>query len=402
MGKLTVHKVKALSRPGKYGDGGNLILVIKETSAKFWVFRYTHDGREHALGLGPVRDVDLAAAREKAADARKLLRAGRDPIAEKGTARVQRIGARTFAEVARDFHASHSREWRNAKHRAQWLTSLENYVFPKIGSLPVAAIDTPAILAALKPIWETKYDTARRVSNRIEKVLDVAKARGLRSGENPARWDGLLEHLLPARAATEKKHLAALPWREMPDFMNRLRYRVAEKPGSLDLDTLALEFLILTAARTNEVRFATWDEIAGDTWIIPAARIKAGKEHRVPLSGRVQELLATLPRDNGPFLFPGATADKVLSHNAMLRVLERLGVSSTVHGFRSSFRDWAGESTSFPNHVIEQALAHSLGRVEKAYRRGDLLDKRRKLMDAWSAYLAAPSAEKVVQIRGRA
>jgi integrase len=396
MGKLTVHKVKALTRPGKFGDGGNLILVIKPTGAKFWVFRYTRDGKEHAIGLGPVRDVDLAAAREKAADARKLLRAGGDPLIEKGTARVKRVGARSFAEVARDFHASHSSEWRNAKHRAQWLSSLENYVFPKIGSLPIAAIDTPAILAALKPIWETKYDTARRVSNRIEKVLDVAKARGLRSGENPARWDGLLEHLLPTRPATDKKHLAALPWREMPDFMTRLR---TQNPETLALDTLALEFLVLTAARTNEVRFATWDEIDGDTWTVPAQRMKAGKQHTVPLSSRAVELLASLPRDGGRFLFPGATADKVLSHNAMLRVLERLDVQSTVHGFRSSFRDWAGESTAFPRDVIEQALAHSIGAVEKAYRRGDLLDKRRELMEAWTNYLVAPSAKNVIPIR---
>jgi integrase len=395
MGRLTIHKVKSLSHPGKYGDGNNLLLVIKQSGAKFWLFRYAREGREHALGLGPVRDVDLHEAREKAADARKLLRAGRDPIAEKRTARVASVGARTFAEVARDFHASHSSEWRNAKHRAQWLSSLENYVFPKIGSAPVAAIDTAAILAVLKPIWETKYATARRVSNRIEKVLDVAKARRLRSGENPARWDGLLEHLLPSRPATEKKHLAALPWREMPNFMIRLR---APSSDTLNIDALALEFLILTVARTNEVRFATWDEIdsAAGVWTVPAGRMKGGKEHRVPLSPRAIELLASLPRDNGNFLFPGATVDTPISHMVMLRVLKRLGVKSTVHGFRSSFRDWAGEATAFPRDLIEQALAHSIGAVEKAYRRGDLLDKRRKLMEAWVGYLSAPSEKNVV------
>jgi integrase len=265
-------------------------------------------------------------------------------------------------------------------------------VFPKFGKWQVAAVDTPAVLEVLKPIAATK--TGKNVRTAIEQVLNSATARGLRTGDNPARWAGHLEHLLPKRTATVKHH-DALPWREMPAFMTRLR----APSDTFNLDALALEFLILTAARTNEVLQATWDEIVGDTWIVPPQRAKTGKEHRVPLSPRALDLLAALPRDGGRLIFPGAREGQPLSHSAMLRVLERLGVQSTVHGLRSSFRDWAGESTAFPRDVIEQALAHSIGAVEKAYRRGDLIDKRRKLMDAWASYLEKPTTAEVVPIR---
>ena len=340
MGKLTVKKVKALNRPGSYGDGNNLVLAIRKSGAKFWLFKYARGGREHSMGLGPVHTVELHEARDAAHAARKLLREARDPIAEKRSARLTSVGARTFEQLARDFHAAHGSRWRNAKYRQQWLRTLENYVFPKIGFLPVGVIDTAAILSALKPIWESRYETARRVRNAIETVLSAAMAQGLRTGENPARWSGHLEHLLPTRAATEKKHHAAMPWREMPDFMSRLR--TSPPAGSLALDALALEFLILTAARTNELRFATWDEIVDDVWIVPKQRMKTGREHRVPLSRRAIEVLAGLPRDGGPYLFPVPTADVPLSHSVMGRQLQRLGAPVTVHGFRSSFRDWAG------------------------------------------------------------
>src|SRR5262249_41229492 len=249
MGKLTVKGVKAETRPGKYGDGAGLLLFIKPNGTKFWLFRYARNGREHALGLGPVRDVGLHEAREAAADARKALRAGRNLIAEKRTAR---IGSQTFESFAREFHKTQGPK-RNLKWYRQWLRELELHAFDKIGALSVAAVDTPAVLSVLTPLWQSKYVTAKRLGNTIERILNAAQVQKLRSGDNPARWDGYLEHLLPKREATAKKHLAALPWREMPDFMVRLR----APSGTLNLDALALELLILTAARTNEVRFAT-------------------------------------------------------------------------------------------------------------------------------------------------
>lgn len=339
------------------------------------------------MGLGPLHVVSLAEARDAAHEARRLLRQGLDPIKQRRSRQQQAAAASTtFRVVAEDFHASQAGKWRSSNHRQGWLFTMRSYVFPQLGELPVATVDTAAVIAVLKPLWSTKYETGRRVRQRIEAVLDRAAAMGLRTGDNPARWSGHLEHLLPARDRTQVPHHHALPWRQIPDLMARLRQR---EPDVLGIDALALEFLILTAARMGEVLYARWDEIEGDTWVIPAARMKGGSEHRVPLSQRAQDILAALPREDCGYLFVGPRRNAPLYKMTLGRLLARLGEATTVHGFRSSFRDWASDNTTFANHIVEMALAHAVNGVEAAYRRGDLLDKRRTMMLAWAAYCGA-------------
>jgi integrase len=348
-------------------------------------------GQAREMGLGPLHIVTLAEAREKAREARRLRHEGIDPIearkAKQAEERLAAATAMTFQECAERYIEAHKPGWKNPKHAKQWPSTLETYVYPVFGSLPVQAIDVGLVMKVLEPIWQTKPETASRVRGRIEAVLDWAKARGYRNGENPAQWRGHLENLLPARSKVRKvEHHPALPYPEMADFIACL----LKQDG---IAARALEFLILTATRTNELIGARWEEfdLTKKVWTIPGERMKAGKEHRVPLSGRALEIIAEMQADrvnDHPFVFPGGRPEKPLSNMAMLKLLGRMGRDDlTAHGFRSSFRDWAAEVTLFPSEVVEMALAHTVGdKVEAAYRRGDLFEKRRELMEAWARY----------------
>ncbi|MDR3408984.1 MAG: integrase arm-type DNA-binding domain-containing protein [Methylovirgula sp.] len=400
---LTAKRIATLTKPGRYGDGHGLYLQITKAGVRSWLFRYRRDGRERAMGLGPSHVVGLAAARERARAARLQLLDGIDPLEAKKAGRAARAlaaaKALTFADAAEQYFAQHERKWRNAKHRAQFLSTLKTYAFPKIGKLPLGEIDTGLILKAIEPIWLTKTETANRVRGRIEAVLDWATVRGYRTGDNPARWRGHLENVLPARAQVQKpKHHAALPYVELPAF-------ICDLAGRQGTAARALEFTIATAARTGETIGATWPEIDFDakTWTVPAGRMKASKEHRVPLSDRALAILKALPREAGnDFIFIGPTKGHGFSNMAMSKLLQRMGRDEiTVHGFRSTFMDWAHEQTAFPKVTIDMALAHVVGdKVEAAYRRGDLFEKRCALMSAWAKYLYAPAPEgEVVPLR---
>ncbi len=402
---LTAIKVRN-AKPGRYGDGKGLYLFVRSADARFWVFRYRHAGRVREMGLGSVADVTLAEAREKAETNYKVVRAGTDPLAErnaraaaaKAEANRATIRAITFAEVADHYIAAHEASWRNAKHRYQWRATLDNYAAPVLGALPVADVDTPSIMRVLEPLWREKAETASRLRGRIESVLNYAAARGWRAGENPARWRGHMDNLLPSRGKVAKvEHHAALPWRDIGAFLATL----AEQDG---VAALALKFTILTAARTGEVIGATWAEVdlEGAMWVVPGQRMKAGRLHRVPLSQGALDVLAEaakLRSDASPDapLFPGAKAGKGLSNMSMMMLLRRMGRSDlSVHGFRSSFRDWAAESTNYPREVAEAALAHTLSnKVEAAYARSDLLEKRSRLMADWAVFCgrAAPAGD---------
>jgi integrase len=327
--------------------------------------------------------VSLAQARDKARDARKMLEAGKNPIEAKRQAAIIEAGKPTFGAVADALIAAKESEWRNEKHRAQWRMTLENYAAP-LRSRPVDEIDTGAVLAVLTPLWQGKPETASRLRGRIEAVLDAAKAQGHRMGENPAAWRGHLSHLLPKRGKLTRGHHAAMAYDGVSAFVARLREREA-------LAAMALEFCILTAARSGEVLGARWSEIdlAAKVWTVPAERMKAAREHRIPLSDGAFVILEKLSKaKTGEFVFPGQRANKPLSSMAMEMVLRRMKQGGvTVHGFRSAFRDWAGNETSFPREIAEAALAHVIGdKAEQAYRRGDALEKRRALMDAWAAH----------------
>jgi len=394
--KLTSRLVAALKEPGRYGDGGGLYLQIGPTGAKSWLLRYMLNRKAREMGLGAVALVPLAEAREKAIEARRLVKAGTDPLdarqAEQARARVESVKAITFTECAAAFIAAHEATWRNPKHRQQWSNTLTTYAGPVFGDLPVAAVDLALVLKALEPIWTEKPETASRLRGRIEQVLDWATVRGYRQGENPARWRGHLDKLLPARSKVATvEHHAALPYAEIAAFLADLRGRDA-------LAARALEFVILTGARTSEALNATWGEIdlAAAMWTIPGERMKAGREHRVPLSPQAVALLADLGkvREVGcDWVFPGTRPKRPLSQMALLMLLRRMGRGDlTAHGFRSTFRDWAVEQTAFPREVAEAALAHVVGdKVEAAYRRGDLFDKRRRLMEAWADYGYQPA-----------
>lgn len=410
-GKLTAVGVKNLKKPGWYGDGRGLWLQVRESGSKSWALRYTLQGRARIMGLGPWPEVTLEQARQKAFDARRLLKNPDDPQdpIEHRRARLRAAhlanGAHTFEAVAKSYIKAHRDSWRNEKHAGQWESTLETYAHPIIGPLPVQQVDTDSVLRVLEPIWKTKTETATRVRQRIENVLDYAAARKLRSGENPARWRGHLDKLLPQPTRLKaKNHHPALPHREIGDFMQALRALQGVAPR-------AFEFAILTVARTGEVVRARWEEFDAErtVWTIPGKRMKAGKEHRIPLTDRAREILKEmkpLDTDGSGYVFPGAKRLEHLSTGAFRAVLQRMERTDiTAHGFRSTFRDWAGEETAFPREVIEHAMAHQLkDKSEAAYQRGDLFKKRRKLMDAWAARCAsaAVGGEKVTSIRREA
>lgn len=377
--RLNALQVKSLSKPGLHADGGSLYLSIGATGTKSWRIVYVRNGKRVELGIGSLATVTLAQARDKAAEARKLLQQGSDP---KEAWSIERPAKnRNFGAIAIEHIEAHEPAWKNAKHRQQWRNTFTTYA-SVLWDRPVDQITVDDILTILKPIWSTKPETASRVRGRIECVLDAAKVRGLRSGENPAAWRGNLALLLPARENGPKRHHPAMPFVNVPEFFGMLQ-------GVSSLSARALELTILTAARTSEVLQARWSEfdLADATWTVPAYRMKAGREHRVPLSSAALKLLDQLSAD-GDYVFPGQTEAKPLSNMAMEMCLRRMGQDQyTVHGFRSSFRDWAGETTNFPREVAEMALAHQVGSaVERAYRRGDSFPKRRELMNAWAKF----------------
>lgn len=392
-GKLTTRRVET-AKPGKYSDGGNLYLIVSHTGSRKWVLRFTWRGRAKEMGLGSASVVPLVDAREKAADALRKVARGLNPIEE----RKRDGGIPTFGEMADEVREALSEGFRNAKHKAQWKSTLETYAGPLRGK-PVDTISTDDVLSVLKPIWTEKAETASRLRGRIEKVLDAAKAKGFRQGENPARWRGHLDHLLPRPSKLTRGHHAAMAYEDVARFVADLRERDA-------VAALALEFCILTAARSGEVLGARWSEIDLDKkiWTVPANRMKAGREHRVPLSSRAVSIIKQLAKlKAGEFVFPGQSPKRPLSNMAMEMVLRRMEIEgATVHGFRSSFRDWAGNVTSFPREIVETALAHVIGdKAEQAYRRSDALEKRRKLMEAWASYCEPRKSGNVVQIGRR-
>jgi integrase len=393
--RLTAKRVDHLHKPGRHPDGDGLYLQITPTGVKSWVLRYERNGRERMFGLGTLRDFSLKEARERARRARQLLADGVDPIDAKRAQRA--VPTLIFRQAVEMYAKLHEQKW--TARRPQFLSSLRQHAFPILGDLPLAVIDTPAVLRVLEPIWTTKTETANRVRQRIEAVLDWATVSGHRpKGDNPARWRGHLDHVLPAPGSIAKvKHHAALPWSEIAAFMVELR-------GREGVPARALEFAILTAARTNEVIGARWSEIdfSRGVWTIPADRMKADKEHRVPLSPPAIELLRHLYTETGnDSVFIGQQRGRGLGDRALAEVLARMGRADvTVHGFRSTFRDWAAEVSHFPNHVVEQALAHAIGNaVERAYRRGDLFEKRRVLMQEWAQFCSRPAAGTVVPLR---
>lgn len=415
-GRLTVKRIDRLKqKPGRYPDGDQLYLCVGNENNQSWKLRYERDGREHWLGLGPLRTVGLKDARERAKAARLVLLDGVDPIekhkADKAAKKAAATKARTFAEVAQQYFDAYAASWTNERHRAQFTSTMAQYVNPVIGGLVVAAVDTAAVLRVLEQavpgdakrglpsgtLWAARPATADRVRNRVEAVLDWASVRGHRSGDNPARWQGFLELTLPARSKTAKAHHAALDYHELPKFMAELR-AVDSIPAR------ALQFAILTAARTGEVLGATWDEIdlPNAVWVIPASRMKARKDHKVLLAPAVVALLGSLPREYDR-VFTGPSRDGGLSGSAMPKVLKRLAPGVTAHGMRSCFADWAHEQTAYAHHAVEISLAHAIGSsTEQAYRRGDMLDKRRELMTAWCAYCESPpvaAGANVVPIR---
>ena len=406
---LTPLEVKN-AKPGRHADGGGLHLLVKESGARSWVYRFMLKGKARDVGLGAAsgpETVSLATARDKAAALRLQVKAGVDPLAERhreaaealASAQAVQVAGITFKAVAEAYVAANEASWRSDKHRQQWRNTLASYVYPVVGELPVAQIGTAHVLQILEPIWQAKPETASRVRGRIETVLDAAKARGYREGENPARWRGHIAQILPARSRLTRRHHRAMPYGSVPAFVGALRARKA-------MAALALEFVILTATRTSELLGATWGEVDLEKalWTIPAARMKAGKEHRVPLSPRAVEILEAGRLLESGWLFPANNGD-MLSTMAMAMLLRRMKLDCTVHGFRSAFRDWAAECTGYAHDLCEMALAHVIGnKSEAAYRRGDMFDKRRRLMSDWAAYCAGRSSvgADVVPIRGEA
>ena len=413
---LTPLQVKN-AKPGRHADGDGLHLLVKQSGASSWVYRFMLEGKARDVGLSRCaeaiellrrsggEELTLAQARDVAAIYRMKVKAGIDPLMERDEAAAQAAAAKqaqqvasvTFRATAEAYIEANEGSWRNAKHRQQWTNTLATYVYPMIGDMAVSDVDTPHLLSVLEPIWKAKPETAARVRGRVEAILDAAKVRGYRSGENPARWRGHLGQILPARTRLSRGHHKAAPYAAVPAILQGLRTREA-------VAALALEFTILTAARTGEVVGATWAEIDLDkaVWTIAANRMKAGREHRVPLSDRAMSILAAVKKLDSPWAFPGVRGGQ-MSGMAMAMLLRRMKSDVTVHGFRSSFRDWAAECTGYPHEVCEMALAHSIGnKVEAAYRRGDLFEKRRRLMVDWAEFCAGELAfgGDVVPLRG--
>ena len=396
--ELSPLEVRRLSQPGRWSVGGvdGLALQVTATGARSWVLRLSLAGKQREMGLGSFPSVTLAGAREKARAYRAQVQTGDDPIARRvaavSAAAAERSLLQTFDKTAEAYIAQHEASWKNAKHAAQWTATLQTYAYPVLGRMQVRDITAAHVIKAIEPIWASKTETATRVRSRIELVLDYATARGLRQGPNPARWRGNLDAALPkASKLTKVEHHAAVPVVEAPDFVHSLR----QQPG---MGARALEFVILTAARSGEVRGVTWTEIdlQSGLWTVPAARMKGGREHRVPLSQAALALLRAMgPREPGDIIFPGLKGR--LSDMSLTAVMRRMKVQATVHGFRSTFRDWVSECTSFPSEVAEMALAHAVGdKVEAAYRRGDLLARRMQLMQEWGRYLGGESRDAAV------
>jgi integrase len=385
------------TKPGLYGDGNNLFLQVSVSKAnrkqinRSWSFRYANvPGRIIEMGLGSLNVIGLKEAREQAREYCALRLRGIDPLQHRNDQRAATVAAGmksiTFEAAAHAYIAAHRNEWRSQEHAAEWPASLRRHVFPTIGSLPVSTIDTALVVKALEKVWQSAPETAARLRGRVEAILDWATVSGYRSGDNPARWSGHLEYLLAAPRKRRVEHLSAMPWRDVPSFMAKLR--------TVDsVAARALEFTILTAARTGEVRGAVWSEIDDATWSLPGDRTKGGRSHRVPLAPRAVQILKEVRHfaHQDQHLFSGAKGG--LGESAFRKLLKSLGHADvTVHGFRSSFRDWAGEATNFPREICEAALAHATGdKVEAAYRRGDALEKRRKLMEAWAGFCAKPA-----------
>lgn len=417
---LTPFAVKN-AKPGRHADGDGLHLLVKQPTpeaiknakagqpakgARSWVYRFMLKGRSHDIGLGAAGPggISLADARTARDALRLKVKAGIDPLEERqrqatealAAAQAARIAGITFKAVAEAYIGANEGSWRNDKHRQQWRNTLASYVYPVLGELPVTDIATAHVLKILEPIWQDKPETASRIRGRVETVLDAAKARGYREGENPARWRGHIAQILPPRSRLTRGHHKAMPYEAIPAFMAKLRERNATA-------ALALEFVILTATRTSEVLGATWAEVDLDKaiWTVPASRMKAGKEHRIPLSTRAVKILEAVKPLGEASLFPADKGGK-LSTMAMAMLLRRMKLDCTVHGFRSSFRDWADDCTGYAHEVCEMALAHVIGnKSEAAYRRGDLFDKRRRLMADWATYCTSDgtAGAKVLPIR---
>ena len=387
LNRLSANLVKALAERGYYADGGGLYFRVSEFGTRLWAFRYTRAGKAREMGLGPYPEVTLKEAREFALEARKLLRDDQDPIGKRQARRSamasERQAALTFAQCAAAFIAVKENEWKNAKHGEQWRTTLATYADPVIGKMLVRDVQQAHILKILEPIWTTKTETASRLRGRIENVLDYASARGCRQGDNPARWRGHLDKILATPSKVAKvEHHTALDYGHIGAFMVELRRQFS-------MGARALEFAIITAARSGEVRGANWAEIDLDraVWTIAEQRMKAGREHRIPLSDSALSMLRAMPRiKDCELVFPN-TKGTALSDMTLTAVLRRMGCPVTAHGFRSTFRDWAGETTAYPREVIEHALAHQLkDKAEAAYARGTLFDKRRSLMADWAQF----------------
>ncbi len=404
--ELTAPAVKH-AKPGRHGDGGGLFLLVKATGRRSWLFRYRMGGRVRDMGLGAASGpgaVSLSVARDKARAALDFVKRGIDPLAERDRVVAaaiaddenDKVRTKTFKTVAEGYIEANEAGWRNAKHRAQWRSTLKAYAYPHIGHLPVSDVATAHVMAALEPVWTRRPETASRVRGRIEAVLDYAKAREWRTGENPARWRGHVANMLPNRSKVAKvQHHAALPWSEIGNFMAEVRARDATAAR-------ALELAVLTAARTGEVLGSRWAEIdrKSAVWTIAGDRMKAGREHRVPLSPAAVAVLDEMEKlrpehdaKGEAHIFPGAREDRPLSQMAMLMLLRRMGRAEiTAHGFRSTFRDWCAECTAYPHELAEIALAHAVGdKVEAAYRRGDMIEKRRRLMGDWAEFCARPA-----------
>ncbi len=404
MGNLSAQAVKNAGS-GKYEDGDGLRLVVSTTGSKKWVLRVTVAGKRREMGLGAYPLVTLAEARDKAAQARRTVREGQDPIANRRMEAAENLGVPTFTQAAAKFIRAHRHGWRNIKHARQWCATLKTYARPTLGNKAINAINTEDILVVLEPIWKKKTETAKRVQSRIENILDFAAARKWRDPTNPARWRGHLDKLLPKPSRVRKvRHHPAMPHDEVPAFMEELK-------GKKGVSALALQFLILTACRTIEVIGALWSEIdlKEAIWTVPASRMKAKQEHRVPLCPEAIAVLKVLPRmANNPYVFYGSRQGRPICNLAMLQQMRGMGYgvggnrgNYVPHGFRSSFRDWAGEVSSYPRDVCEMALAHVIeNKVEAAYRRGDLFVKRRKMMEEWARWCTQPKPEEEVSEAG--
>jgi integrase len=395
LNRLTSLQVTRTKRPGVYSDGGGLYLQITRTLCKSWLFRYMRQGKKRGMGLGPIHTISLAEARLLALDCRRQLLGGVDPLddkrAKERAAKRERTQSLPFRDCASKYIESHRESWKNEKHAAQWESTLSTYAHPIIGDMMVYEVDTHEIMKVLEPIWKGKTETASRVRGRIESILAWASVNKYRSGENPARWKGHLDQLLAKRSRLQKvQHHAALPYVEISAFMRQVQAQEG-------MAAFALQLAILTASRTNEVIGARQSEIDLESavWTIPAERMKAGREHRVPLSNAAIDLLKPLLEAAGEYVFPAIKGNKHLSNMAMLQLLKRMGRSDlTVHGFRSTFKDWARETTDYPREVSEAALAHIIGdQTEAAYARGDLFQKRTRLMQDWADFVLASGSQ---------